>query len=159
MRLVVYPNGKYFGAGTHISVAIYLMSGKYDDKLDWPVNMTLNVTLLNRDSHKKPIIGLFDCSTSSYDLQSLDRVWNSTMDKFGVIHSRFAPHRTVVHSYLKQDSLYFHVDWVRNEAKDKQSKSDPAPAILTELLMALVSIIICHVIVYYGMAVIRFCLN
>jgi peptidoglycan hydrolase CwlO-like protein len=125
MRLVVYPNGNFLGAGTHISVAVYLMSGKFDDKLDWPVNMTLNVTLLNQDSHKDPIVGLFKFSTSIYELQLLDRVWNSSMEKFGVIHARFVPHRTVVHSYLKQDSLYFHVDWVRNEAKDKQNKSYP----------------------------------
>jgi hypothetical protein len=135
MRLVVYPNGKYLGAGTHISVAIYLMSGKYDDKLDWPANVTLNVTLLNQDSEdKNPIVRVFDCSTSIYDLQILDRVWNSTMAKFGVIHSRFASHRIVfaqVHSYLKQDLLYFHVDWVRLEAKHKQSEFHFALGILT----------------------------
>ena len=53
MRLVVYPNGKHSGAGTHVSVAVYLMSGKYDHKLDWPLNMTLSVTLLNQDSEDK----------------------------------------------------------------------------------------------------------
>jgi TolA-binding protein len=122
MRLVVYPNGKYTRTDTYISVAIYLMSGKYDDKLDWPVNMTLNVTLLNQlDSHKKTYVRFFHFSTSIYELQLLDRVWNSTMAKFGVMHSRFARHTTVVHSYLKRDSLYFHVNRVRNDAKDKQS--------------------------------------
>jgi hypothetical protein len=148
MRLVVYPNGKYTGADTHISVAVYLMSGKFDDKLDWPVNMTLNVTLLNQDSHKEPIVGLFKCSTSIYELQLLDRVWNSTMAKFGVMHSCFACQKTVVHSYLKRDSLYFHVNWVRNEfeAKDKKSKSGSDHALgilkLLMILFILISIIL-----------------
>ena len=116
MRLVVYPNGKYSGAGTHISVAIYLMNGKYDNELDWPANVTLTVTLLNRDSKDKDSIDrLFDCSTSIYDLRILDRVWNGSMAKLGVIHSRFASNKVVSaqvdskHSYIKQDSLYFHV--------------------------------------------------
>ena len=121
MRLVVYPNGKYSGAGTHISVATYLMSGKYDDKLDWPANVTLIITLLNRDSEDKdPIARSFDCSTSN---SILDRVWNSLMAKIGVIHSHFASHSTIVNSYVKHDSLYFHVDWVRREAKAKQSNN------------------------------------
>ena len=124
MRLVVYPNGKYSGAGTHISVATYLMSGKYDDKLDWPANVTLIITLLNRDSEDKdPIVRLFDYPTSNFGLPILDRIWNSSMAKIGVIHSHFASHSTVVHSYVKHNSLYFHIDWVRREAKAKQSNN------------------------------------
>ena len=86
MRLVVYPNGRRSGAGTHVSVAVYLMSGKHDHKLDWPLNMTLNVTLVNQRSEDKDSIGrLFDCSISAYDIESLDRVWNSTMAKTGMM--------------------------------------------------------------------------
>ena len=122
MRLVVYPNRKYSGAGTHISVAIFLMSGKYDYKLDWPLNMILNVTLLNQDSENKdPISRVFDCSTSAYDIQSLGRVWNSTMAKTGIILSKFMAYHSTkspkLRSYVKHDSLYFRVDKVRHEVK------------------------------------------
>ena len=122
MRLVVYPNRKYSGAGTHISVAIFLMSGKYDHKLDWPLNMTLNVTLLNQDSKDKdPISRVFDCSTSAYDIQSLGRVWNSTMAKTGIILSKFMAYHSTkspkLCSYVKHDSLYFRVDKVGHEVK------------------------------------------
>ena len=130
MRLVVYPNGKDSGADTHVSVVIHLMSGKYDHKLDWPVNVMIRVTLLDQDSKDKdPISRIFDWSSS---LGSNDQLWNSTMAKTGMIYPRFAAHQSLsvqqknacVHSYIKYDSLYFRVDKAGHEAKFKQNKCD-----------------------------------
>ena len=45
--LVVYPNGIYFGKGTHVSVLVGLMKGEHDDQLNWPVEVDVAVELLN----------------------------------------------------------------------------------------------------------------
>ncbi len=127
MRLVVYPNGKYSGASTHISVAVYLMSGKYDHKLNWPVNMMLDITLLSQDSEDTdPIRTSFDFCTLPLKISSLqifDRVWNGTMAKIGVINPNFASYGSIFLSHYKHNSLYFRVDGVRCtcQAEDEQS--------------------------------------
>ena len=37
MCLAVYANGTGEGAGTHVSVSLLLLKGKYDDQLKWPM--------------------------------------------------------------------------------------------------------------------------
>ena len=37
MQLAVYANGTGAGASTHISIALLLMKGEFDDKIPWPV--------------------------------------------------------------------------------------------------------------------------
>ena len=123
MRLVVYPNGKYSGAGTHISVAIYLMSGKFDDKLDWPANVMLTVTLFSQETENKGPVRTFNfCSLPFFSPQVLDRVWNDKMAKIGVIDLHFASHDSIFLS--DYNSLYFRVDGVTCEAEDKPSLFD-----------------------------------
>ena len=37
MCLAVYANGVGEGAGTHVSLSLLLLKGKYDDQLKWPM--------------------------------------------------------------------------------------------------------------------------
>ena len=57
--LEVCANGKRSGKGTHISVFVYLMKGKYDDILHFPFEGTIIVELLNwkedKGHHEKSI--------------------------------------------------------------------------------------------------------
>ena len=48
-------NGYGSGAGTHLSLTVYLMKGEHDDKLSFPFNANITVQLLNwvSDSHHK----------------------------------------------------------------------------------------------------------
>ena len=112
MRLVVYPNGKRSGAGTHISVAIYLMSGKYDAKLEWPPNITLEIALINQFS--KDIRNITRIYSSVHDDNISERVWDDTMAKHGLLYPQFVSHnrifkRTDLCSYSEHNSLHFQV--------------------------------------------------
>ena len=49
MFMKIYPNGYKYGVGFEkfISVALYLMKGKHDEQLTWPMKGTVNIQLLN----------------------------------------------------------------------------------------------------------------
>ena len=45
--LVVYPNGKDLGKGSHMSVFVGLLKAKHDDQLAWPLEVDVAIELLN----------------------------------------------------------------------------------------------------------------
>ena len=47
LRLSIYPNGYDSGTGTHVSIYFCLLKGEYDDNLKWPMNITIQLTILN----------------------------------------------------------------------------------------------------------------
>ena len=47
MCLEVYANGCDRGAGTHVSVFVCLMGGKYDGELKWPFQGKITIHLIN----------------------------------------------------------------------------------------------------------------
>ena len=47
LRLEVYPNRYGSGTETHISTYFRLLKGEYDDNLKWPMNITIQLTILN----------------------------------------------------------------------------------------------------------------
>ena len=53
MCLQVISSGSGDGRGTHMSVALCLMKGPYDDQLTWPLQKEFNITLLNQISDKE----------------------------------------------------------------------------------------------------------
>ena len=48
MCLMVDANGNGTGAGTHVSMFVYLMRGEYDDRLVWPFRGTITIELINQ---------------------------------------------------------------------------------------------------------------
>ena len=50
MCLYVDANGVGDGAGTHVSVFVYLMRGEYDDRLVWPFRGAITIQLVNQIS-------------------------------------------------------------------------------------------------------------
>ena len=61
MCLHIYPNSNGDGEGTHVSLYACLMSGEYDDVLEWPFQgeITSTVEFLNQledKNHKKRVL-------------------------------------------------------------------------------------------------------
>ena len=46
--IVVWPNGRMRGYGTHVTVELYSMSGEFDTTLQWPAKFTFTLQLLNQ---------------------------------------------------------------------------------------------------------------
>lgn len=117
LRLVVYLNGTKGGSKTHISVAVYLMSGRYDEHLKWPLNITFTVTLLHVNNITDHISKIFELSSRRYNNNVIGRVWNGTMAGNGALKSMFAPHDHL-DLYTKSDTIKFRVG---TEAGDPKS--------------------------------------
>ena len=115
MRLIVYPDGAKSGAGSHISVSLRLMSGKYDDQLTWPLNIALNVTLLS--PHR---------FSSLYTLSNVERVKDKIMAEEGELIPKFAAHRDIFKDSLvnKDTQLCFNVE---KYSEDKAKSWWPFP--------------------------------
>ena len=47
MCIRVTANGLGKGAGTHVSVAVYLMTGEYDSRLVWPFRGDITIQLVS----------------------------------------------------------------------------------------------------------------
>ena len=113
MSLNVCPNGHDEGKGTHVSCYVCLMSGEYDDILEWPFQGVVTVELLNqledKDHHIKTTI--FNETTPPDNRQIVigkqyGRGWG--YPQF-IAHSELSLNSFLNHQYLKDDTLYFRV--------------------------------------------------
>ena len=110
MCIRVDANGNLDGAGTHVSVFVYLMRGRNDDTLPWPFTGEVTITLLNQledENHHTHIIS-FPLDSEAYGR----RVVDGEMAPTGYGLSKFISHAygaTRNRQYLKDDSLYFQV--------------------------------------------------
>jgi len=110
----VYANGDGIGEGTHVSVFVYLMRGKNDDKLSWPFKGEVTVTLLNQLQDKNHLT-----HTLTYPKDKNDggnrRVVGMDRGSAGNGWSRFISHDRLRYDakqncqYLKDDCLYFRI--------------------------------------------------
>ena len=114
MCLNVRAGGDGDDDGTHVSCYLHLMSGEYDDTLEWPFQGQVKLELLNQledKDHLKRIIFGFNESRS---LESRQRViekqygqgWGCL--KF-ISHSELSLKSSLNCQYLKDDTLYFRV--------------------------------------------------
>ena len=113
MSLYVDANGNGDGEGTHVSYYICLMSGEYDDILEWPFQGEVTVELLNQledKNHYKYTIG-FNESTLQ---ECKERVVGEQYGR-GLGFPQFISHPQLGYNsslncqYLKDDTLYFRV--------------------------------------------------
>ena len=113
MSLRVDANGDGIGEGTHVSCFICLMSGEYDDVLEWPFQGEVTVELLNQledKNHYKETIE-FDESTPQ---ECNEKVANEHYgNEWGyhqfISHSQLGYNSSLNCRYLKDDTLYFRV--------------------------------------------------
>ena len=113
MCLSITANGEGDGQGSHVSCYIHLMSGEYDDILEWPFQGVVTMELLNQledKNHKKNTLK-FD---ESKPLEPRQRVLG---EKYGqgwgyhkfISHSELSFNSSLNRQYLKDDTLYFRV--------------------------------------------------
>ena len=112
MCLCVHANGTNEAKGTHVSCYICLMSGEYDDILEWPFQGEVTVELLNqlRDNYHEKTIIKYNASTEEiYSCRVIDKAHGEGWGK-----KTFVPHSNLIVDenycqYLKDNTLYFRV--------------------------------------------------
>ena len=72
LKLAVCPNGRGSGTGTHVSIYFRLLKGEYDDNLKWPMNITIQVTILNWSKDDTHITESFSISACN---KKANNVW------------------------------------------------------------------------------------
>ena len=107
IRLIV-DSGRV--GATYLSVFIKLLSGEYDDELEWPFQSSVYVELLDQNEGTEHHSKVIDFSTAPKDLcrqvmnERNNSSWGAT--KF-ISHSELSP------KYLKNDCLHFKVSQVK----------------------------------------------
>ena len=104
MAISVYVNGYGHGKGTHVSIFVEILKGKFDAKLTWPFTGNFKIELLNQLADKNHQV-----KEITFETEDNARVG----DDWG--YSAFIPHSDLSHNpsnntqYLKEDTLYFRV--------------------------------------------------
>ena len=117
MCLRVIANGQGSGKGTHITVAVYLMKGEFDDQLEWPFRGDITIQLLSQQGDD----GHF--TRTIYQAKG-ERSKASLGERFicGWGVSQFKSHSELYPKYLQNDSLRFHIS--------THVKSEPTPQMI-----------------------------
>ena len=109
--LSVYANGSEDGRGTHVSVYVTLMKGKYDDELAWPMCRTFRITMLNQARDENHRVGTICLDgTTGWNRMSGDEQQSG--------YSKFVRHLDLLDpmrsdnetQYLVNDTLFFRVE-------------------------------------------------
>ena len=111
MFIRVNSNGCGVGAGTHVSVYVYLMRGEYDSKLVWPFKGDITIQLVNHntDDHHERIVPFNDAAVA---YGSSDRVTSGDRAAKGMRCEKFISHTDVESStnqYIVNNSLTFRI--------------------------------------------------
>ena len=113
LRLNVCANGVDDYKGTHVSCYVQLMSGTYDNILEWPFQGKLTVELLNQLEDKNHMKGVmqFDESVPLECRQIEVRKRHGVEYGFPdfISHSELSLNSFLNCQYLKDDTLYFRV--------------------------------------------------
>ena len=118
ISLCVFAAGCGDGEGTHLSVSLYLMKGKHDDQLTWPLRGKFKVKLLNQisDSEHYSKIFIFDDKTPNDNAGRVTEGDKADGWGFHMFISNEELHKTTTFrktnttcQYLKDDCILFKV--------------------------------------------------
>lgn len=105
--LSVCCNGDQNGAGTHVSVYMFLKSGEYDDELNWPFHRSITVRLVDQkegNKHHDDTVRFSAapdvCTKRRVEMGGGYSSWGSP---------RFISHSKLFPKYLVNDSLRFSI--------------------------------------------------
>ena len=106
MRVLVDCNGREKALGTHVSVFVEILQGRYDSELQWPFSGAVSIVLLNQlvacSSHTKGVIAIQPTFFRA-QVGSTVGIWQF------VPHSELSPDSASNVRYLINDTLYFRV--------------------------------------------------
>ena len=113
MCLCIAPNGSDSGKNTHVSCGVCLMSGEYDNILEWPFQGEITIELLNQledGNHHKLVV----CFNESTPQECKNKVVGKRYGKGWVYlqyisHSQLGYNSSLNCQYLKDNTLYFRV--------------------------------------------------
>ena len=113
MCLHVYANGSSSGDGTHVSCFICLMSGKYDNILEWPFQGEVTIELLNQledENHNKEVLYFNESTTQICKYKVVGKRYGKGWGRSQYIsHSQLDYNSSLNCQYLKDNTLYFRV--------------------------------------------------
>ena len=117
--LGVYANGYGLGNGTHVSVYLFFMKGRYDDTLAWPFHGVISFRLLDQVDHTDHVE-----YSVTYDYTTDDNVCGRVLEGDRAEHGR-GPHKFVAHAelypkYLQNDTLMFQIHNVQLHCQVQQ---------------------------------------
>ena len=119
MCINVDANGYGIGAGTHVSVFLYLMRGIFDDDLEWPFQGHIAIELVNRLNPTSNLVREI-CFSDTSDPAIVGRVTSRDRAAGGlglhmlIAHSELDYNADKQTQYLKHDSLIFRISKVTN---------------------------------------------
>ena len=102
--LRVTANGQGSGKGTHITVAVYLMKGEFDNQLEWPFRGDITIQLLNQ--HEDGV----DHTRIIHEAQGergIGRDAEKFISAWGI--NKFKAHSELYPMYVKHDSIKFRI--------------------------------------------------
>ena len=116
-KMCLSVNANYAGsAGTHVSVAVYLMRGEYDDNLVWPFRGDVTLHLVNRKVDEGHVEGTIHFDDSTPDLHA-GRVTERERSRGGWRLAHFISHSALGYGrntdFLDKDTLEFQVTSVK----------------------------------------------
>ena len=119
MCIRVHANGYGKGAGTHVSVFLFLMPGMFDNDLKWPFQGSVTIELINRLNPISNLVEEIHFSLTS-DPEIVDKVTSRDRAAVGFGYHKFIAHSELGYNadeqtlYLKHDSLIFRISKVTN---------------------------------------------
>ena len=99
----VAANGYGLGRGNYLGVTLYTMSGEYDDDLQWPANAKFTIELINQhggENARHSQTWRWDKPNAKYFIGWFCRIGRESLQ------------HCELKSFLKSDTLYFHVSKV-----------------------------------------------
>ena len=112
MCLRVDTNGNGKGAGTHVSVFVYMMKGEFDSHLQWPFKGEIEIEIVNQRDGGEHLERTVHSKDDKSDVFS--RVMVGVRSTIGFGYSSFISHADLYKpeegkEFLKNDTLKFRV--------------------------------------------------
>ena len=107
LYLTVYTGGWGIGSITeNISVYVHVARGEYDDQLEWPCQVSIEVSLLSQQEHGENVTKVVDIRTER------------TAKKHSKGWQMFMKQRSIQQQFVKNNCLTFRVSMANNEHND-----------------------------------------
>ena len=113
--ILLYSNGQGDGKNTHIAVYVCLMTGEYDDQLQWPFVGDVIIQLLNWKENKKHHQTTVSVKATSGFVRVLEGQYGPILQGYSrfISHSSLSYNSTTNTEYIHDDCLRFRVSMIK----------------------------------------------